>query len=180
MKWLLAVMILLAPGCALVENAMKAGVEMGFNAATSALDNKWSGWRDTVADEMEGTARDLAGKAVEEACAYTDGKVKELADARIKAYEEKTGIDVSVFDVDGDGKLSFSEAYGAFALVNKESEEREERGEDPIPWTTRYGETALIAFLALMGYGGAKLGGKKLANVGAKAVKKIANGGGNG
>jgi hypothetical protein len=157
-----------------MKDFAKMAAMTGYAAGREAMKDQWPGLKDDILD----AAGELVESGVERACDYAEEKTNELADKWIDSYENRTGVKFSDFDANGDGSLSFGEAIAAFEVVNTKSKEREEKGEDPIPWTTRYGETGLIVLLALLGIGGAKKGGKKAVEA-VKAIKRAANGGEN-
>jgi len=113
---------------------------------------------------------------VDRACNFAEKKTNELADKWIESYEKRTGINVEDFDANGDGVLSFGEAIAGFELVNKKSREREDKGEEPIPWHVRYGETGALLLMLLAGIKGTKWGVKKGGGALATALKKVTNG----
>jgi len=167
-----AVVLALTSGCAVMRDFAKAAARMGAMAGREAVLEQWPGMKIEILDAAE----ELVDAGVGRACDYAEKKTNELADKWIESYEDRTGISIEDFDIDGDGVLSFGEAVAAFELVNKKSAEREEEGEDPIPWQVRYGETAALVLMLLAGIKGTKWGGKKLASGAAAVVKKVANG----
>ena len=131
-------------GCTALQSGTRATFDLAWDVAEKVVEAKMPGIK---ADLLKG-AKGFADEALDESMQYVALKTAEAAQSVVVAAENRTGIDIEKFDLDGNDVITPMEFAEAMAEENRK---REQRKQSPLD----FGATFWLA-LAALGFTGGK------------------------
>jgi hypothetical protein len=138
MRLAICLVLALCVGCTTAESLIKAGFEMGWNAGEAVIKDKLRG----IPDEFLAGAKKYTEEKIEEAMVAVGEKTNQGLNTGVRWMFRSIGIDLNLYDYDGDGNLSDAE----FKAACEDAEKQEDK-----PWYA-----AIALFLATAGFTGGK------------------------